>query len=274
MPSASIPGGASPAARRSASAPAPPTAASSNTRSCRRIRTVRRISLTVRPRAPIANTNAAMTAARYTTTGQSCSPLYAPSKITTSATLAAYTSGSARIPRIHLTRRFVVAPGMVHHITLHGPPSPRGRPAFWNRPAVATRAAYPICVTSQQWVVTLSCPDTPGIVSAVSTAIATRGGNITESQQFGDPDTGLFFMRVQFEAGVAEPDLREAFAALAETFAMTWKLDVAGRPMRTIIMVSTTAHCLHDLLFRQRATGLPIRSEERRAGKQSRRRSR
>ena len=147
---------------------------------------------------------------------------------------------------------------MVHHVTLHGPPSPRGRPAFWNRPAVAIRAAYPICVSSQQWVVTLSCPDTPGIVSAVSTAIATRGGNITESQQFGDPDTGLFFMRVQFEAGVAEPDLREAFAALAEEFAMTWKLDVAGRPMRTIIMVSTTAHCLHDLLFRQRATGLPI----------------
>src|SRR5690625_7920664 len=65
-------------------------------------------------------------------------------------------------------------------------------------------------------------------------------------------------MRVQFEAAVAEPDLRAAFDALAEKFDMSWKLDLAGRPMRTIIMVSTTAHCLHDLLFRQRATGLPI----------------
>src|SRR5699024_8064860 len=111
--------------------------------------------------------------------GQSRSPLYAPSKITTSATLAAYTSGSARIPRVHLTRRFVVAPGMVHHVTLPAPAATRGRPAFWNHPALATRAAYPVRVSSQQWVVTLSCPDTPGIVSAVSTAIATRGGNIT-----------------------------------------------------------------------------------------------
>lgn len=112
--------------------------------------------------------------------------------------------------------------------------------------------------TVNHWVLSLSCPDTPGIVSAVSTAIATRGGNITESQQFGDSDTGLFFMRVQFEGSGERSEWEAAFVALTSDFALEWKLDTVGRPKRTIIMVSTTAHCLHDLLFRQRATGLAI----------------
>ena len=50
------------------------------------------------------------------------------------------------------------------------------------------------------WVLTLSCPDRPGIVRAVAGLLADHGGNITESQQFGDPLSGLFFMRVQVEA--------------------------------------------------------------------------
>src|SRR5699024_11964758 len=80
----------------------------------------------------------------------------------------------------------------------------------------------------------------------------------TQSQQVGPPGPGPLPTRVQVDAAVTDPDLRQAFPALAEKFEMTWKLDVAGRPMRTIIMVSPPAHCLHDLLFRQRATGLPI----------------
>jgi len=52
-----------------------------------------------------------------------------------------------------------------------------------------------------EFVLTLSCPDRPGIVAAVSGLLASRGGNITESQQFGDRDTGRFFMRVQFTVG-------------------------------------------------------------------------
>ncbi len=111
---------------------------------------------------------------------------------------------------------------------------------------------------TQHWVVTLSCPDTPGIVAAVTSEIALRGGNITGSGQFGDPDTGLFFMRVQFEATAPREQWQAAFDALAQRFSLTWNLDLVGRPKRTIIMVSTTAHCLHDLLFRQRATGLAI----------------
>ena len=108
------------------------------------------------------------------------------------------------------------------------------------------------------WVLTLSCPDRPGIVAAVAGLIAEHGGNITESQQFGDPETGQFFMRVQVTASASFDDLAAAFGALAPRFAMDWSLDVAGRPVRTLVMVSTAAHCLNDLAFRQRSEGLPI----------------
>jgi len=49
-----------------------------------------------------------------------------------------------------------------------------------------------------------------------------------------------------------------AFAALAERFEMTWSLDTAGRRMRTVVMVSKAAHCINDLLFRERAGTLPV----------------
>jgi len=108
------------------------------------------------------------------------------------------------------------------------------------------------------WVLTLSCPDRPGIVHAVAGLLAENGGNITESQQFGDPLTGLFFMRVQVLSEATRAQLDEALTALAAQFSMRWTLDVAGRPMRTLVLGSTSAHCLNDLAFRQRSENLPI----------------
>jgi len=108
------------------------------------------------------------------------------------------------------------------------------------------------------WVLTLSCPDRPGIVHAVAGLLAEHGGNITESQQFGDPLSGLFFMRVQVTAATPRDQLESAFAPVARQFAMDWSLDVAGRPVRTLVMGSTAAHCLNDLAFRQRSENLPI----------------
>ncbi len=107
-------------------------------------------------------------------------------------------------------------------------------------------------------VLSLSCPDRPGIVSAVAGLLAEHGGNITESQQFGDPSTGLFFMRVQVQTGAPREELEAALAELAGRFAMTWHLDVVGRPLRTLVLVSKAAHCLADLAYRQRNDRLPI----------------
>ncbi|MBJ2328484.1 formyltetrahydrofolate deformylase [Schaalia cardiffensis] len=107
-------------------------------------------------------------------------------------------------------------------------------------------------------VLTLSCPDQPGIVHAVSGVIGSVEGNIIQSQQFGDPDSGLFFMRVEIDSPVGRAPVEEAMADIAKRFEATWNIDDLGRPLRTIIMVSREGHCLTDLLYRQRSQELPI----------------
>jgi len=125
-------------------------------------------------------------------------------------------------------------------------------------PAVSDADSVPDAPAVTSWVLSLSCPDRPGIVHAVAGLLAEHGGNITESQQFGDALSGLFFMRVQVDSAASTEDLEAALTRLAERFSMTWNLDVHGRRMRTLVLVSTAAHCLHDLLFRQQSENLPI----------------
>jgi formyltetrahydrofolate deformylase len=84
------------------------------------------------------------------------------------------------------------------------------------------------------------------------------GGNITESQQYGDPESGRFFMRVQIQADTNHEALEALIRPIAGRFGMDWQLDTVGRPLRTIVMVSKTAHCLIDLLYRRGQERLPI----------------
>ncbi len=98
------------------------------------------------------------------------------------------------------------------------------------------------------YVLTLACPDRPGIVAEVATHLFSGGANITDSQQYGDAGTGRFFMRVEFDT---DDDPRSGFAEVAERFDMAWQLVTAGVPLRTLILVSREGHCLNDLLFRQ-----------------------
>ncbi|GII03765.1 formyltetrahydrofolate deformylase [Planobispora takensis] len=113
-------------------------------------------------------------------------------------------------------------------------------------------------MSSAEYVLTLSCPDRPGVVAAVSGLLAGQGCNIIESQQFGDRDAGRFFMRVQFSAPIPEDEVRAALAALAPEFGMEIRLrDVAVKP-RALILVSKFDHCLNDLLYRVRSGLLDI----------------
>ena len=107
-------------------------------------------------------------------------------------------------------------------------------------------------------VVTLSCPDQPGIVHAVSGVITAIDGNIVQSQQFGDPDSGLFFMRVEVDSPSGRVPVESGMSEVADRFGAQWRVEEAGRPLRTVIMVSREGHCLTDLLYRQRSQGLPI----------------
>ncbi len=115
-------------------------------------------------------------------------------------------------------------------------------------------------VTKPQFILTLVCPDTPGIVHDVSGFILAGSGNILESAQFGDAAEGRFCMRIHFEtdapAGVEE--LRARFTPIAEKFGMNWSLaDCAVLP-RVLIMVSKFDHCLRDLLYRREIGELGI----------------
>lgn len=112
--------------------------------------------------------------------------------------------------------------------------------------------------TAPHAVLMLSCPDAPGIVHAVSEFLVQRRCTIVQSQQFGDPISGTFFMRVEFARTGGAPldfaELRAHMAEVSDRFAMTWRLADASERPRVAILVSKFGHCLNDLLFRN-ATG-------------------
>ena len=113
-------------------------------------------------------------------------------------------------------------------------------------------------MTAPRFILTLSCTDRPGIVAAVGTFLADHCCNIIESAQFGDVDTGRFFMRVVFDPGAgargdsAGEALTAAFAQLANEFGMVWTLRDRKERRRVMILSSQTDHCLADLIWRWR----------------------
>jgi formyltetrahydrofolate deformylase len=109
-----------------------------------------------------------------------------------------------------------------------------------------------------EFVLTLSCADRPGIVHAVTGALLEADCNITDSQQYGSPGTGTFFMRVAVETTTTFTLLHAVLTPMAQRFGMTWELHRSGAPVRTLILASKAAHCLNDLLFLQRSGTLPI----------------
>nr|WP_246161978.1 formyltetrahydrofolate deformylase [Aeromicrobium ginsengisoli] len=109
-------------------------------------------------------------------------------------------------------------------------------------------------------ILTLSCPDRPGLVYAVTRWIAEAGGNILDSQQFSDTSDDEFFLRVHFTVlgSVPAAELSDRFAPLAAEHRMAYRLVVAETPVRTLVMVSKEGHCLNDLLYRQSTGALNI----------------
>jgi formyltetrahydrofolate deformylase len=112
-----------------------------------------------------------------------------------------------------------------------------------------------------QFVLTLSCPDRPGIVSAVSTFLAQNGQNILDAQQFDDVETRKFFMRVVFTAAdlaVELSALQTGFAAIAQRFAMEWQMRDRAAKRRVMLLASKFDHCLVDILYRWRTGELDM----------------
>jgi len=108
-------------------------------------------------------------------------------------------------------------------------------------------------------ILTLSCPDQPGIVARVATTLTEGGANILDAMQYDDEETGRFFMRVVFDPGAGNPQaLRAALAKTAEAYAMDWRLRDPKEKRRVMILASQQDHCLADLIWRWRQGELPM----------------
>jgi len=124
---------------------------------------------------------------------------------------------------------------------------------------------------AHEFVLSLDCPERPGIVHAVSGYLLEHGGDIHELRQFDDFGSGRFFMRIHFvsrpgddfpqvsaDAATELERLRAAFAPLAAANEMRWSLRPLTEKRRVLVMVSKFGHCLNDLLYRSRMGELPI----------------
>ena len=109
-----------------------------------------------------------------------------------------------------------------------------------------------------EFVVTLVCPDGPGIVHAVTGAVLSVDGNVTESQQFVNADNGHFYMRLQVQTDASADALREALDSVVTRHKGDLSVDVAGRQCKTLILASKEEHCLGDLLFQRSSGNVPI----------------
>jgi len=116
-----------------------------------------------------------------------------------------------------------------------------------SQPAPAARIEY---------ILHASCPAGTGIVAAVAGFLAERDCYICALEQFDDDSTAWFYMRAVFRQQDGSPPIeaiREQFGALVATrLDMQWTIHDPSEPVRTVIMVSKTDHCLDDLLYRRR----------------------
>ncbi|MBU3623422.1 formyltetrahydrofolate deformylase [Polynucleobacter sp. AP-Latsch-80-C2] len=111
---------------------------------------------------------------------------------------------------------------------------------------------------TENYYLTLTCPNKPGIVAAVSTYIFNAGGDIEEAQQFDDKASKRFFMRVSFSCPTDAATLQKGFLEIAKQFELTWELRAVKDLKRVLIMASKLDHCLVDLLYRWRIGELPM----------------
>lgn len=104
------------------------------------------------------------------------------------------------------------------------------------------------------YLLTLSCPDQPGIVARVTAELYRHQGNIREANQFDDVETRRFFMRVLFDLPAAQDaaHLIEQFGPIALRHNMAWSIRQQGRRRKVLLMASKFDHCLVDLLYRCR----------------------
>jgi formyltetrahydrofolate deformylase len=107
---------------------------------------------------------------------------------------------------------------------------------------------------SNVFTLTIVCLDKPGIVAKVTSILAGAGANVTEAQQYNDPNTGQFFLRTVFAMpeGVSKRNVYQMLTGPQQEFGMDLNVRAASDTKKVILMVSKQDHCLGDLLYRMR----------------------
>ncbi|MGG3466829.1 formyltetrahydrofolate deformylase [Neobacillus pocheonensis] len=99
----------------------------------------------------------------------------------------------------------------------------------------------------------VSCPDQPGIVSAISNFLFYYNANIIESSQYStNPEGGVFFIRIEFECPLLKEkaaEMKQKFTEIAAKFSMEWSLTPVYKVKKAAIFVSKELHCLQELLW-------------------------
>ncbi|WP_020471697.1 formyltetrahydrofolate deformylase [Zavarzinella formosa] len=109
-------------------------------------------------------------------------------------------------------------------------------------------------------VLLITCPDTKGIVAAVSELLYKHDANILHADQHQDAERSLFFMRVEWDLegfALSKSDFGERFQTIAKRFGMAWRLESAEQRPKIGLFVSKYDHCLQDLLYRHQGGELP-----------------
>lgn len=108
----------------------------------------------------------------------------------------------------------------------------------------------------RNYILTVDCPDTIGVVRTVSNFFFELGYSVREAAEYADLDKKRFFARWHFYSTTDEShsiqfgDLHQKFSAVAEEFDMNWNLSDADVKPRVLLAVSKHGHCLNDLLYR------------------------
>jgi formyltetrahydrofolate deformylase len=123
---------------------------------------------------------------------------------------------------------------------------------YGRNPALPALLIEPM--SANAYLLTLSCPNQPGIVTRVTAVLFAHKGNILEANQFDDTETDRFFTRIVFNlpdgAGIAP--VQQDFTPVADHYAMDWAIRPRDERRKVVILASKFDHCLVDLLYRWR----------------------
>ena len=110
-------------------------------------------------------------------------------------------------------------------------------------------------------ILLISCPDRPGLVSAITHFLSEHDGNILDLDQHVDMEENVFFARIEWDLDrflIPRDQIRERFDVLAKRFRMTWELHFSDQRTRMAVLVSKAAHCLYEILAHYEAGDWPV----------------